>query len=187
MALPAHHGHWICEEAAMAAIAFNTARRAAERLETVLTAAGERFDLFVSYQLRQAAAEAEPAPTPPDERPGSATPFRPLDAGIISDAIPAFYISRNKDGFWVARDAKGRTGGLFLSKASAVSFARAQGGSAGCATIFPAERFELDLENSGNPLIPHLRPLMRLARHSRQRVIAGVGQITSAIKRCKKA
>jgi hypothetical protein len=180
MALPAHHGHWICEEAAMAAIAFNTARRAAERLETVLTAAGERFDLFVSYQLRQAAAEAEPARTPPDdERAGSATPFRPLDAGIISDAIPAFYIGRNKDGFWVARDAKGRTGGLFLFKASAVSFARAQGGSAGCATIFPAERFELDLENSGNPLIPYLRLLMRLALHLRQR--------TSAIKRSKKA
>jgi hypothetical protein len=172
----------------MAAIAFNTARRAAERLEAVLTAVGERFDVFVSYQMRQAAAEAEPARTPPDDEPaGTATPFRPLDAGIVSDAIPAFFIGRNRDGFWVARDAKGRTGGLFLLKASAVSFARTRSGPTGCATIFPADRFELDLENSGNPLVPYLRTLIRLALHLQQRATAGVGQITSAIERCKKA
>ena len=45
----------------MAAIAFNTAQRAAERLEAVLTAVGEKFDVFVSYRMRQAAAKAEPA------------------------------------------------------------------------------------------------------------------------------
>jgi len=56
-----------------------------------------------------------------------------------------------------------------------------------CATIFPADRFELDLENSGNPLIPYLRPLMRLALHLQQRANAGVGQIASAIERYKKA
>jgi hypothetical protein len=187
MALPADHGHWIHEEAAMAAIAFNTAQRAAERLEAVLTAVGEKFDVFVSYQMRQAAAEAEPARTPPDNEVAStATPFRPLDAGIVSDAIPAFFIGRNGDGFWVARDAKGRIGGLFLLKASAVSFARMQSGPTGCATIFPTDRFELDLANGGNPLVPYLRPLMRLALHLQRRTIAGVGQITSAIERCKK-
>ena len=37
----------------MAAIAFNTAQRAAGRLEAVLTAVGEKFDVFVSYQMRQ--------------------------------------------------------------------------------------------------------------------------------------
>ena len=170
----------------MAAIAFNAAQRAAERLEAVLTAVGEKFDVFVSHQMRQ--AEAEPARTPPDdERAGTTMPFQPLDAGIVNEAIPAFFIGRNGDGFWVARDTKGRTGGLFLLKASAVSFARTQGGPAGCATIFPADRFELDLENSGNPLIPYLRPLMRLALHLQQRANAGVGQIASAIERCKKA
>ena len=51
----------------MAAIAFNTAQRAAGRLEAVLTAVGEKVDVFVSYQMRQAAAEAEPARTPPDD------------------------------------------------------------------------------------------------------------------------
>jgi hypothetical protein len=188
MALPSHHGHWIHEEAAMAAIAFNTAQRAAERLEAVLTAVGEKFDVFVSYQTQQAAAEAEPTRAPPDDEPaGTATPFRPLDAGIVSEAIPAFFIGRNGDGFWVARDAKGQIGGLFLLKASAVSFARTQSGPVGCATIFPTERFELDLENSGNPLVPYLRPLIRLALHLQRRAIVKIGQITSAIERCKKA
>ena len=172
----------------MAAIAFDTAQRAAERLEAVLTAVGERVDVFVSYQMRQAAAEAEPARTPPgDELAGTTTPFRPLDAGIVSDAIPAFFIGRNRDCFWVARDAKGRIGGLFLLKASAVSFARMQSGPVGCATIFPTDRFELDLKNNGNPLIPFLRPLMRLALHLQQRALAGVGKITAAIERRKKA
>jgi hypothetical protein len=172
----------------MAAISSNTAQRAAERLEAVLTAVGEKFDVFVSYQMRQAAAGAEPTRTLPDAKlADTATPFRPLDASILSETIPAFFIGRNKDGFWVARDAKGRIGGLFLLKDSAISFARTQSGPAGCATIFPADRFELDLKNSGNPLIPHLRPLMRLAQHLRQRAIAGAGQITAAIERCRKA
>ena len=172
----------------MAAIAFNTAQRAAGRLEAVLTAVGERVDVFVSYQMRQAAAEAEPARTPPgDELAGTTTPFRPLDAGIVSDAIPAFFIGRNREGFWVARDAKGRSGGIFLLKASAVSFAKAQSWPVGCATIFPTDRFELDLKNNGNPLISFLRPLMRLALHLQQRALTGVGKITAAIERRKKA
>ena len=37
----------------MTAISSNTAQRAAERLEAVLTAAGEKFDVFVSYQMRR--------------------------------------------------------------------------------------------------------------------------------------
>ena len=172
----------------MATITFNTAQRAAERLEAVLTAVGEKFDVFASYQMRQTAAEAEPARTLPDDEPANATtPFRPLDASIVSDAIPAFFIGRNRDGFWVARDVKGQIGGIFLLKASAVSFARTQSEPTGCATIFATDRFELDLENSGNPLIPYLQPLMRLALHLQQRILAGVGQIAAAIERCKKA
>ena len=45
----------------MAAIAFNAAQRAAEWLEAVLTAVGEKFDVFVSYQMQQAAAEGKGA------------------------------------------------------------------------------------------------------------------------------
>jgi hypothetical protein len=172
----------------MAAITFNTAQRTAERLEAVLTAVGEKIDPCASYQMQLAAAEAERAQNPPnDELTTTAAPFRPLDTSIVSDVIPAFFIGRNRDGFWVARDVKGRNGGIFLLKASAVSFARAQSGPAGCATIFPTDRFELDLKNSGNPLIPLLRPLMRLALHLQQRALAAVGQITAAIERRRKA
>jgi hypothetical protein len=50
----------------------------------------------------------------------------------------------------VAREARGRIGGLFMLKSSAVSFAREKSGPSGCATILPTERFELDLKNDGN-------------------------------------
>jgi hypothetical protein len=98
--------------------------------------------------------------------------FRPLDPGIVNEAIPAFFIGRNREGFWVARDVNGRIGGILLLEDSAVSFARRQSGPAACATIFPSERFELDLENSGNPLVPQLGPLMRLW----QRIAALIGK-----------
>jgi hypothetical protein len=98
-----------------------------------------------------------------------AAQFRPLDPSIVSDAIPAFFIGRDGDGLWVAREAKGRIGGLFLLKSSALSFAHARGGLAGCATIYRSERFELDLENEGNPLA-HLAPLVRHATRLARRI-----------------
>lgn len=82
--------------------------------------------------------------------------FQPLDPDIVSESIPAFFIGRNKAGFWVAREARGRSGGLFLFKSSAVDFARAESEPLRCALIFPSETFELDLENRGNPLIARL-------------------------------
>ena len=94
--------------------------------------------------------------------------FRPLDAAIVSEAIPAFFIGRNKQGFWVARDARGKIGGIFLLESSALSFARESCRPEGCATIFLSERFELDLENSGNPLVRYLAPWIALARRGRQ-------------------
>ena len=187
MALTAHHGGWIHEEAAMAAIAFNAAQRAAGRFEAVLTAVREMIDAFVSYQMRQAAAEAEPARTPPDdERAGTATPFRPLDASIVSDAIPEFFIGRNREGFWVARE---RRDGSAEFSCSRLPHCRSQERIAG----------QRDAQRSFRPTgsnstwrtaairYPHLRPLMRLALHLQQRALAGVGQITAAIERRKKA
>ena len=79
--------------------------------------------------------------------------LRPLDPDVISDAIPAFFIGRNQAGLWVAREAHGRIGGLFLFKSSAVDFANRQSAPARCALVFPTETFELDIENRGNPLI----------------------------------
>lgn len=104
-----------------------------------------------------------------------ATQFQPLDPDIVSQAIPAFYIGRNREGFWVARDARGQTGGLFLSETGALSFARRNSQPAGCATIYPSEAFELDLRNMGNPLVARLGPLKRLAKRALQRFTALIG------------
>jgi hypothetical protein len=109
---------------------------------------------------------------PVDQPAATIVRFPPLDPDIVSDAIPAFFIGRNEDGFWVARDAKGKTGGLFLFEISALSFARRSSPPRGCATIYPSHRFELDLENRGNPLVAQLGPLKRLAMLARQRMAA---------------
>lgn len=87
----------------------------------------------------------------PDARQAAA--LRPLDPDVVSAAIPAFFIGRNRGGLWVAREANGRIGGLFLFKSSAVDFAKHQSAPARCALVFPTETFELDVENRGNVLI----------------------------------
>jgi hypothetical protein len=93
---------------------------------------------------------------------GLPTPFQPLDPDVLNASIPAFFIGRDSEGFWLARDVRGESGGIFLLRSSALAFARRISGRAGCATIFPSERFELDVENDGNPLITYLKPLFRL-------------------------
>lgn len=111
------------------------------------------------------------------------TPFLPLDPAVLNASIPAFFIGRDKDGLWLARDAKGKTGGIFLLESSALAFARRHCAPSGCATIFPSERFELDLENQGNPLIVYLRPLKRLATQAWLRVADLAGKIAEAAER----
>ena len=102
-------------------------------------------------------------------QPASVTrlPQRP-DPSILSEAIPLFFIGRSRDGFWVARDVEGRVGGIFLRKRSALKFADKNAPPVGCAKMFLSERFELDIENKGNPLVARLgaakRILVRLAR-----------------------
>jgi hypothetical protein len=120
---------------------------------------------------------------PIDQPTTAITPFQPLDPGIVNETIPAFFIGRNQDGFWLARDVKGKIGGIFLFESSALSFARRHSRPSGCATIFPSERFELDLENQGNPLIVHLGPLVRLAMQGRRRMAAIVGKLAGVIER----
>jgi hypothetical protein len=96
------------------------------------------------------------------------TPFQPLDPGVLDASIPAFFIGQDSDGFWLARDVKGENGGVFLLKNSALAFARRVSGREGCAMIFSPERFELDLENRGNPLIGYLKALLRFAMRVRR-------------------
>ena len=119
----------------------------------------------------------------PIESPTVIAQFQPLDPAVVNEAIPAFFIGRNKEGFWVARDAKGRIGGLFLLENSALSFARRNSRPAGCATIFPSERIELDLENKGNPLAAQLGSLIHFARRFRRRMAAWIGNIMGTVKR----
>ncbi len=76
-------------------------------------------------------------------------PRRP-DASALSEAIPLFYIGRNKNGVWVVREAERRRGGLFLFKQSAARFVRRQSEPGGCAMMFLADSFELDVENQGS-------------------------------------
>jgi hypothetical protein len=120
---------------------------------------------------------------PADEAATVTAQFRPLDPDIVNEAIPAFFIGRNMEGFWVARDVKGQIGGIFLLENSAVSFARKNSRPAGCATIFPSERIELDLDNKGNPLVAQLSWLKRLAMRGRQRMVTFIGNMTEAVKR----
>jgi hypothetical protein len=82
----------------------------------------------------------------------AATPFQRPGREVLSEAIPVFFIGRNREGFWVARDANGKSGGLFWSREAAIRFAKSVWPT-GCATIFPQTRFELDIENGGHPLI----------------------------------
>jgi hypothetical protein len=150
----------------MAAITFHTALNAT-----------------VSRWMRRAAMEA--GRTPPERFKDAQTSSRniqmttmQLDPDVVSAAIPAFFIGQDRDGFWIAREAKGRIGGLFLLKSSAVAFARAEGGASGCATIFPAESFELDLVNQGNPFAEQLAPLVRRATNLSKRIGAFFEKLT---------
>jgi hypothetical protein len=106
----------------------------------------------------------------PLRAPSRSNRFQPLDSDTISEAIPTFFIGQNNDGFWVVREAHGRIGGIFLFKGSARWFAKKESRSMGCATIFLLEPFDLDLENSGNPFIAHLAPLVRLATELKRRL-----------------
>jgi hypothetical protein len=87
------------------------------------------------------------------------------------------------EGFWVARDAKGQIGGIFLIETSALSFARRNSEPGGCAIIFPSERIELDLENRGNPLARPLAPLIWLMLRSPQALATFIRKTTVAVRR----
>src|ERR1700742_170399 len=94
-------------------------------------------------------------------------PFQRPDADVLNEAIPAFFIGRNHSGFWVARDANGKSGGLFWSRDAALRFTKSVWPE-GCATIFPQDRLELDIDNAGSPLISWLEAVKHwLAHHSK--------------------
>jgi hypothetical protein len=132
-----------------------------------------------AVEQEQAHAGRQPA----DEPVRVTAQFQPLDPGIVSEAISAFFVGRNMEGFWVARDVNGQIGGIFLLETSALSFAKRNSRPAGCATIYPSGTIELDLENKGNPLVAQLGSLARLSASARQRMAAFVGGLTEAARR----
>jgi len=79
-------------------------------------------------------------------------PNRP-PPGVLNESIPLFFISRDKSGFWIARESKRTTGGIFLFKRSALRFAERNSIPSGCAMMFLAAPRELDVDNRGNPLV----------------------------------
>ena len=91
---------------------------------------------------------------------------------MLNETIPVVFIGRNRDGFWVVRDAEAKFGGLFWRKQAALDFAKASAAPGGYAAVFPQAQFELDIENHGNPLIERLGNATRLLKRQAGRLIA---------------
>jgi hypothetical protein len=102
---------------------------------------------------------------PPNHHATVTTQFQPLDPAIVNVTISAFFVGRNMEGFWVARDANGQIGGIFLLENSALSFARRKSEPGGCATIF---HLNSTLKNRDNRLATPIVSLTRLMRRSQQ-------------------
>ena len=101
-----------------------------------------------------------------------ATPFpRRPGPGVLNEAIPLFYIARNKIGLWVARASDGQAGGIFLLKRSALRFAKKHSTAGACATMLLSDRIDLDIQNRGNRLVAVIAVVIATAR----KLIAGEG------------
>jgi hypothetical protein len=95
---------------------------------------------------------------------------------VLNETIPVIFIGRNRDDFWVVRDAKARFGGLFWRKQAALNFAKVNASPGGHAVVFPQARFELDLKNHGNPLIGGVGIVRRLLMRRIRRLTAVLGR-----------
>jgi hypothetical protein len=170
----------------MATMTVNTPDRNEQPLMTrLLRGFRARIDAFVSSRLRNAVPKAtrvegsrwkqgESFVAQTDQAETPTLELQPLGEDILNAAIPAFFIGRNRAGLWIAREARGRIGGKFLFKWSALAFARAQSEPAQCAMVFPSERFELDLENEGNPLAQHAELLLHCGARLRRQIARSV-------------
>lgn len=105
-------------------------------------------------------------------------PRRP-NLTVLSEAIPLFYIGQNRHGFWVARDAEARNGGLFLRKESALRFAREKSKPGGCATMFLTEPVDLGIENQGSRFVEPITAFMDAAARRAPAVVAIFGVIAT--------
>jgi hypothetical protein len=109
----------------------------------------------------------------------SQLPQRP-DHTVLSDAIPLFFIGRNRSGFWVARESEGCSGGLFLFRKSAVQFARKKSSPGGCATMLVEHAIELDVPNQGNWVIGSIATTIDIMRRPAPRLATRIGMMIAA-------
>jgi hypothetical protein len=109
----------------------------------------------------------------------TAAAFQRPGPEVLSETIPVVFVGRNRDGFWVVRDAEARFGGLFWRQQAALDFAKASASPGGYATVFPQARFELDMENHGNSLIGGIGAARRLLTRRAQRLIAAIRKLVA--------
>jgi hypothetical protein len=79
---------------------------------------------------------------------------------MLSETIPLYFVARNISGFWIAREAAGRIGGIFLFQGSALRFARKISAPGGCATMLLRQRLELDVPNRGSKITAWLNAMV---------------------------
>jgi hypothetical protein len=101
-------------------------------------------------------------------------PKRP-DRAVLSDSIPLFFIGRNRNGFWVARESEGRSGGLFLFRRSATRFARKKSSPSGCATMLVKRSIELDLPNQGSRVVEPIATVLEITKRRMPLVATFIG------------
>jgi len=101
-------------------------------------------------------------------------PARP-NSTVLNHSIPLFFIGRNRDGFWVAREAAGRCGGLFLFRRSAARFARKKSSPRGSAIMLVERTIELDIPNQGNQFVEPIATTTDWVRRRAPLVATSIG------------
>ncbi len=71
---------------------------------------------------------------------------QPPSPVAADQAAPLFFIGRDSHGNWVAQDTSHRRGGIFVDRAEAVRFARAENGKHLDAVVMVPGVLELDLD-----------------------------------------
>jgi hypothetical protein len=141
---------------------------------SAMTYSDELLGTAAGQKLRSESSDAPP------NRKHAVTSFERPGPEVLNRTIPVVFIGRNRNGVWVARDADGKFGGLFWRKGAALRFAKINAGPAGCASVFPQARFELDLENSGNPFLGRLGIVQRLLVRPARRLTATIRKLARA-------
>jgi hypothetical protein len=144
-----------------------------ERRATAANAVSEQASAMATMTYSEKLIST--APSAPATRAAfepAAASFQRPGPDVLNETIPVVFIGRNRNGLWVVRDAEARFGGLFWRERSALAFARANAAPNPCAIVFPQARFELDMQNHGNPLLTPLAAAIRLLTRQSQRLIA---------------